>query len=76
MAGLYAVVTLPWARRRGIGTALTVAPLVEARAAGYRTATLQASVGGQGVYARIGFVPCGAFREYKPAAPAPSPSCG
>ena len=64
VAGLYA----------GVGTALTVAPLVDARAAGYRAATLQASAGGRGVYARLGFVPCGSFREYKPAAaPAPGP---
>ena len=68
MAGLYAVVTLPRARRRGIGTAMVVAPLTDARAAGFRTATLQASAGGQGVYARLGFLPCGAFREYKPTA--------
>ena len=35
---------------------------------------LQASAGGQGIYTRIGFVPCGKFREYKPAAaPAPDP---
>ena len=67
-AGLYAVVTLPRARRRGIGTAMVKAALADARAAGYRTATLQASAGGQGIYARLGFLPCGAFREYKPAA--------
>jgi ribosomal protein S18 acetylase RimI-like enzyme len=74
VAGLYAVVTLPRARRRGIGTALTVAPLLEARAAGVRTATLQASASGRGIYARLGFEPCGQFREYKPVvAPAPGP---
>lgn len=67
VAGLYAVVTLPWARRRGFGTAMVAVPLADARAAGYRTATLQASAGGQGVYARLGFLPCGTFREYKPA---------
>ena len=67
VAGLYAVVTLRDVRRRGFGTALTVAPLLDARAAGYRTATLQASVGGQGIYARLGFLPCGAFCEYKPS---------
>ena len=66
VAGLYAVVTLPRVRRRGIGTAMVVTALTDARAAGYRTATLQASTGGQGVYARLGFRPCGAFREYKP----------
>jgi GNAT superfamily N-acetyltransferase len=68
VAGLYAVVTLPRARRRGIGSAMTAAPLLDARAAGYRTATLQASAGGQGVYARLGFLPCATFREYKPRA--------
>lgn len=67
VAGLYAVTTLATARGRGIGTAMTVTPLLDARAAGYRTATLQASAGGHGVYARIGFQPCGEFREYKPA---------
>ena len=46
---------------------MTIAPLLDARAAGYRTATLQASADGQGVYARLGFLPCADFREYKPA---------
>jgi Acetyltransferase (GNAT) domain len=74
VAGLYAVVTLQAVRRRGIGTAMTVAPLLDARAVGYRTATLQASAGGQSVYARLRFLPCGEFREYKPiAAPASGP---
>ena len=66
VAGLYAVVTPPRARRRGIGTAMAVAAMADASAAGYRTATLQASADGQAVYARLGFRPCGAFREYKP----------
>jgi ribosomal protein S18 acetylase RimI-like enzyme len=66
VVGVYAVTTLHQARRRGIGTALTLLPLVEARDAGFRTATLQASVGGQGIYARLGFRPCGMVREYKP----------
>jgi hypothetical protein len=29
-------------------------------------AVLQASAAGQGIYARLGFVVCGAVREYKP----------
>ncbi|AKQ68841.1 acetyltransferase, GNAT family [Myxococcus hansupus] len=65
VAGLYSVATLRHARRRGIGSALTLAPLLDAREAGYRTATLQASAQGQGVYSRLGFVPRDTFREYQ-----------
>ncbi|WP_141620414.1 GNAT family N-acetyltransferase [Myxococcus sp. AB036A] len=65
VAGLYSVATVRHARRRGIGAALTLAPLLDAREAGYRTATLQASAQGQGVYSRLGFVPQGTFREYQ-----------
>ena len=66
VAGLYNVVTITTARRRGFGNALTVAALVEARKTGYSTAVLQASAQGKSIYARLGFVECGAFREYKP----------
>jgi len=55
VAGLYSVTTLPEARRRGIGEAMTVAPLLEARAEGYRIATLHASPLGVAVYRRLGF---------------------
>ena len=65
VAGIYNVVTLPSARRRGIGTALTAAALRGARREGYRTATLQASAQGRGVYAQLGFVALGEFREYR-----------
>ena len=65
VAGVYNVVTLEAARRRGFGTALTSAALLEAREAGYRTAVLQAGAQGLNIYARLGFVECGAFREYK-----------
>jgi ribosomal protein S18 acetylase RimI-like enzyme len=66
VAGIYNVVTLPHARRQGIGTALTAAALATAREEGYRTAVLQASANGQGIYARLGFAVRGEFREYKP----------
>ncbi|HSH79591.1 MAG TPA: GNAT family N-acetyltransferase [Herpetosiphonaceae bacterium] len=71
VVGLYNISTLAAYRRRGFGTALTVQPLLDARAQGYRTAILQAQ-GSDGVrvYARLGFEPFGEITEYKPASSA------
>lgn len=55
VAGLYNLATLPGARRRGIGHALTVAALQRARAHGYRVAILHASAMAVPLYERIGF---------------------
>jgi len=65
IVGLYNISTLATYRRRGFGTALTLQPLLDARAQGYRTAILQASAEGVGVYTRIGFQPFGQITEYK-----------
>ena len=54
-AGLYCVATLPEMRRRGIGTAIILAPLYDARELGHRAAVLARSREGQQLYRRIGF---------------------
>ena len=71
VAGLYSIVTLESYRRRGFGTAMTLQPLLDARAQGYTTSILQASDDGARVYERLGFVPFGQITEYKPPAPVP-----
>jgi GNAT superfamily N-acetyltransferase len=58
VAALHTVGTLPEARHKGIGTAMTLAALREARREGYRVAILTASPYGERIYRRIG------FREY------------
>jgi ribosomal protein S18 acetylase RimI-like enzyme len=55
IAGLYNIGVLPDARRQGIGTAMTLAPLLDARAQGYRVSILHASSMGYNMYRRIGF---------------------
>jgi GNAT superfamily N-acetyltransferase len=62
--GIYNVSTLPPARRRGLGTALTALHLHAAADRGCRTASLQSSPMAERVYAAVGFQPLGRILEY------------
>ena len=64
VAGIYAVATIPEARRKGIGKIMTVMPLLEARQIGYRVGILQASSMGYSIYKKIGFKDVCKFRLY------------
>lgn len=64
VAGVQYVVTLPEARRRGIGTAMTAHVLRAGQAMGYRVGVLTSSPDGLGSYRRIGFREYCWFRRY------------
>ncbi len=55
VAGLYNVGTAPEARGQGIGAAMTLAALVDARTKGYHVAVLQSSPMGYELYRALGF---------------------
>lgn len=55
VAGIYNVATLQADRGKGFGTALTLAPLLDAKSAGYQVGVLQSSEKGYNIYRRLGF---------------------
>jgi GNAT superfamily N-acetyltransferase len=55
VAGVYFVMTVPEARRRGIGAAITHAALRAARDSGFEYGVLLSSPAGRSVYAGLGF---------------------
>ncbi|HUF00586.1 MAG TPA: GNAT family N-acetyltransferase [Anaerolineales bacterium] len=64
VAGIYNVTCIPEARGQGIGSAITLAPLLKARELGYRIGILQASQRGYSVYRRLGFQDFGELSLY------------
>ena len=64
VAGIYNVTCIPEARGCGIGSAVVMTPLLEAREMGYRVGILQASSMGYKVYRRLGFQDFGKLSVY------------
>jgi ribosomal protein S18 acetylase RimI-like enzyme len=64
VAGIYNVCTVPEARGRGIGRAVTAAALAHALARGLRLAVLGSSDMGYPVYRRLGFREVSRLRSY------------
>jgi ribosomal protein S18 acetylase RimI-like enzyme len=60
--GIYNVATLPEARGRGAGSAVTAAVLADGQRMGCRVAVLESSAQGHGVYRRLGFEDVGVVR--------------
>ena len=69
--GIRYVATEAGHRRRGLASRLLLAVMADARAAGRRSATLQASPAGLSVYERLGFRRVATMRGYlrPPAGP-------
>ncbi|MHA2231526.1 MAG: GNAT family N-acetyltransferase [Candidatus Hodarchaeales archaeon] len=61
IAGIFNVATIPDYRGKGIGTAVTLAPLMTAKKKGYEIAWLESSEMAEKLYKRIGFQECCRF---------------
>ena len=55
VVGLYGIGTLSTARRRGVGSALTLVPMLQGRDEEFRAAILHATPDGERLYPRLGF---------------------
>ncbi len=64
VVGLYSVGTLSDYRGKGIGTAVSLAPLLEAKQQGYEIGTLQSTQLAVNVYTRMGFKTHCQFKTY------------
>jgi ribosomal protein S18 acetylase RimI-like enzyme len=64
VAGIYCVAADPALRRRGIGSAITLAALKEASDRGYLVAILHASAAGEPIYLKMGFREINRFLMY------------
>jgi GNAT superfamily N-acetyltransferase len=53
--GVYSIATVPTARRRGYGAAMTARVVIDGQDAGHHAAALQASEMGRPIYERLGF---------------------
>ncbi|UCG69460.1 MAG: GNAT family N-acetyltransferase [Thermoplasmata archaeon] len=64
VAGIYNVGTVPEARRKGIGTAMTWIPLKHAVSSGYKVGILHSSRMGYRLYRKMGFNRCCMIGNY------------
>lgn len=64
VAGIYNVTCMPEARGQGIGSTMTLVPLLDAHRLGYRVGVLQASKQGYNAYRRLGFQDFGKLSLY------------
>ena len=72
--GVYTIATIPSARRRGYGAAMTARVVADGMAAGCDVAALQASEMGRPIYARLGFRTIVRYVAYVETTVAPTPS--